>query len=170
MPWAWLELSEGHLADDWDNITPIKSNSADVEDTRDSGVRSETDQVDGNAEENTNPNGIKRSSGLRIDLDPDVGEWQEAISGESKDSSAQGLHSSEADEFDDDKSADREENTSGFTKTVEVDLSDGLSKHATQDLFWVAHAEAENDIEKETSQVGEKHSERDGPRGFDLWL
>jgi len=141
VPWSRLELSKAHFAENGDDVTPVKSNSADVENTRDGSVRSKTNQVDGDREEHADPNGINWGSSLRVYVRPDVGKWDQAITGKCKDGPTYCLHGGEANKFDDDESADREEDTGAFAETVVVDLSNGLSERACEDLSWIAHTE-----------------------------
>ena len=91
MPWPGDELSEGKLAENGDAIRPIESNGTDIEDTGNSRVGAETDQVDDDAPEDGDPDGVQRSAGQGVDLGPDVGEGQEAVTGEGEDGTAEGL-------------------------------------------------------------------------------
>lgn len=63
MPWSLLELAENHFAEDWNTVTPVQSDGRDVEDTENSGIRAETDEVDGNAPEDGDPDGQDRGAG-----------------------------------------------------------------------------------------------------------
>lgn len=75
MPWSRFEFAKRKLAEDWDDIGPVKGNSTDVEDSSDGDVGSETDEVNGDAEEYRNPDGVDGGSRQAIDLGPNVGKW-----------------------------------------------------------------------------------------------
>jgi len=109
MPRAWFEFVEHDLADNWDAIRPIKTNSTDVEYAKNGCVASQSNQVEGNAPENSDPNGIQWDSGTGLNLDPQFGSWNQSIAAECKKSSSQGLGCREADELQDDKGANCEE-------------------------------------------------------------
>ena len=85
------------------------------------------------------------------------------------------MHGCEADELDDDEAGDGEEDAPCFAETVVEDLGDGLVDWAGENLRRVAlqnllmfrqqnkarvtyHAEAEDDVEEETSEICEEHS------------
>ena len=110
MPWSRGEFSAEHLAQDGDHVTPIQSDGTDVEHTGNSSVRSETDQIDSDAEEDRNPDGVQRCSREGGDDGPDRGEREEAITGEGEYGSGESLHCCEAHELDDDESEDSESN------------------------------------------------------------
>lgn len=79
-------------------------------------------------------------------------------------------HSRKADKLDDDEATNGEEDTARLAQTVVEELSHWLVQRSGQNLGRITHAEAENDIEQETGQVGEDHSQGDSPGSFDLWL
>lgn len=112
---------------DRDDITPIKSNSTDIEDTSDSSVGTESNQVDEDAEEDGDPYGIKRSSGEAVDLSPDMRCWEKTITGEGEDSSSQWLHGCEAHELNYDEATDGEKDAPRLSETIVVDLRNWLS-------------------------------------------
>ena len=57
VPGARLELAEDDLAEDGDTVRPVERDGGDIEYTRDSGVGTEANQVDGDAPEDAEPNG-----------------------------------------------------------------------------------------------------------------
>lgn len=170
MPWSRDELSEDKLAENGYAIRPIESNGADVEDTGNSRVGAETDQVDDDAPEDRNPDSVKRSASLRVNLGPNAGEWQQAITGEGEDGSTKGLHGSEAHELDNEETAHSEEDSTGFAETVVENLGNWLHDWTGEDHGWITHAEAEDDVEEKTSDVGEQHGQGNRPWSLDLWL
>lgn len=170
VPWARLELSKDQTAEDWNTITPVQGDGSDVEDTGDGSVGSETDEVDGNAPEDGDPDSKDWGAGQWEDLNPDVGEWQEVVTAEGEDSASERLHGSEGDELDDDEGADGECDTARLSENVVEDLRDWLSDLRGQDVLWRAHDEAKDDVEEETGNVGEQHGHRNGPWCLDLWL
>lgn len=161
---------EQKLAYDGDTVAPVQGDGADGEHTRDGGVGSKTDQVDGDAEKDRDPDGVERSAGPGGDLDPDVGEGQHTVTGEGEDGTAESLHGCEGDELDDDQGSNGEEHGTTLAETVVEDLRDGLSHGRLEDLLHVAHAEAQDDVEEEADHVGEKHGRRDSPRSLALGL
>lgn len=84
MPWTGLELTENHLTEDRDAVTPVKSDRGNVEDTSNCSIRTKTDQVNGNCPEDRDPDCINWRLSHWVDLDPDVGERNKAISRECK--------------------------------------------------------------------------------------
>lgn len=91
VPWSWGEFSEHELAEDGDAVGPVESDGADVEDAGDGGVGTETNQIDDDAPEDGDPDCVDGSASLGVDLCPDAGEWQQAITGERPDGSAKSL-------------------------------------------------------------------------------
>ena len=91
MPWARFEFAEHDFAEDGNAIAPVKCNGADVEDTSDGCVRSESDQVDGNAPEHRKPHGVNGSSSMPVDDGPDAGAWNESIARKRKDGTCERL-------------------------------------------------------------------------------
>lgn len=51
VPWAWFEFAKYDFAEDWNAVAPVEADGADVEYTKNGNIRSESDQVDGNAPE-----------------------------------------------------------------------------------------------------------------------
>ena len=88
MPWTWLEFAEQEFTGDGYAVRPVKRNGTNVEDACNSCIGTETDQVDGNAEEYGDPDGIKGSSSDVVDLSPDIGGGKETITRECKDGSS----------------------------------------------------------------------------------
>lgn len=72
VPWTRLEAIPEEFAHDGDDVGPVESDGGDVEDTLDSGVATETDQIDSNAPEDREPHGIQGSTGLGIHFAPDT--------------------------------------------------------------------------------------------------
>ena len=79
MPWSRSELSKQKLAQNGDAVAPVQRNGTDVEDTGNSSVRTETNQIDGNAEEHGDPYSVQWRSGHGVDFCPNSGEGQETI-------------------------------------------------------------------------------------------
>lgn len=174
MPGPRLKLPKDKLTKNRNAVAPVERNSTHIKNTRDRRVRPKTNQVNGNAPENTNPDREDRRTREREHFGPDVAEGQQLVAGEGEDGAREGLHSSESDEFDDDEGADGEDYAAGFAEDVVEDLGDGLGDGRGEDgvgvggLVDVAHDEAEDDVEEEAGQVGEEHGHGDGPGGFDL--
>ena len=163
------ELPKHHLAEDGDDVGPIQGDGADVEDTRDGGVRAQPDQIDSDAPERGDPDRVQGRTGDAVDLGPDVAEREETIAGEGEDGSGERLHGGEADEFEDDEAADGVEDPSRLAEGEVEDLSNGLGCREDDGRVG-GHAEAEDDVEEESTEVGEQHGERDGPWCLDFWL
>jgi hypothetical protein len=157
VPWSRLELAEDKLAEDGNAVRPIKGNSANVKNTGDSSIRTETDQVDGNAPEDGDPDCEKRSTSDWVDLLPDAGSWKETVAREGENGSSKRLHGCEAHELEDEESADGVEDSTRLSETVVKDLGNWLDNWAGENLGWVTHAKAQDDVEEETSNVGEEH-------------
>jgi len=138
MPRPRRELSKQKLAQNRDAVAPVQRDSTDIEDSRNSSVRTETNQVNSNAEEHRDPDSVQWRPGHVADSCPDSGEGDETITGESEDCSAKSLHGCEADEFDDNQAGNREEDGASFAEAVVEDLGDGLVNWASEDLRWVA--------------------------------
>lgn len=170
VPRTRLELAKDDLAEDRDTVTPVQRDGTNVKDTGNSGVGSETDQVDSNTAEHGEPNCQDRCTSKRQNFGPEPGPRDEPIAGESKDCSRQGLHGGEADELDDDEGTDGVEDSSTLAKDVVEDLSHWLIDRAGEDRCWVAHAEAQDNVEKEAGNIGKQHCHRDGPWSLDFRL
>ncbi len=87
MPWSWFEFAKCKFAKDRDAVRPVQCDGTDVKNTSNGSVGTGTNQVDSNTEENRDPDCIEWGSCETIDLSPDVGGWNEAVTGESKDGS-----------------------------------------------------------------------------------
>lgn len=140
MPRPGLKPPKNNFTENRDTVTPIQRDCRDVEDAQDSRVGSETDEIDGDAPEDADPDCQDGSAGEGHDGGPEVGEWYQAIPRESKDGAAEGLHGGEGDEFDDHESAEGEDDAAGFAEDVEEDLPDGLFDAGGEDGVDVAHA------------------------------
>lgn len=66
MPGTWLEASGDHLAEDRNDVGPVQGNGASVENTGDSGVGTETNQVDSDTPEDAEPDGVDGSAGAVV--------------------------------------------------------------------------------------------------------
>lgn len=75
---------------------------------------------------------------------------------------------SEADELQDDERTYSESQATAFPKRVVEDLRNGLCNWRVCYSGGISHAEAENNVEKYTEDIGEEHGERDSPRSFDF--
>lgn len=98
----------------------------DIEDTRNSSVRSKTNQVDSNAKDDADPDSVERGSSQRIDFSPDPRCRQHTITRERKYSSTKGLHGSETNKLDDYETENCESDAACRSEAVVVDLSDWL--------------------------------------------
>jgi len=132
------ELSEKKLAQNGDAITPVQCDGTDIEDTGNSSIRTETDQIDDNTEEHGDPDSIQWRSGHGVNFRPESGEGEETVTGEGEHCSAKRLHGCEANELDNDQTRDCEKNTACFSEAVVEDLCNGLVDWAGKDLRWVA--------------------------------
>jgi len=126
VPWAGLEAAKDELAENWDNVAPVKGNGTDVEDTQDRGVATKPDQIDGDAEEDGDPDGVDGSTSAFVNLGPHPAEGNEAVAREGEHGTPECLGSGEANKLKDDKGTERKHNTACLAKGVEVDLSHGL--------------------------------------------
>lgn len=63
-------------------------------------------------------------------MDPDPRSWDEPITGEGEDGSAESLHSREANKLNNNEAANSEKYTTCPSETIVVDLSDWLSERA----------------------------------------
>ena len=151
-------------------VAPVQSDSAHVEDAKDSRIRSKTDEVDRDAEKYGDPGSQNRGASQRQDLRPDVRKWYEPITGKSEGGSTKCLHRSESDKFDDGERAYREDHAASLAQEIEEDLSNRPYDPRSQDRIHVAHAEAENDREQPANNVREQHSQTDRPRRFKFWF
>jgi hypothetical protein len=79
VPRSWLELPKQEFAQNGNTIAPIKSDCANVEDSGNGSVRSQANQVNGDAEKDRDPYSVKRSACLGVDFGPDVVERNETI-------------------------------------------------------------------------------------------
>lgn len=70
---------------------PVKSNGADVEHTGNGNVGSQTDQIDCDTPKYGNPDGQEWNSGETVHLGPDLGKWDEAVTGKGEDCTCQCL-------------------------------------------------------------------------------
>lgn len=170
VPWARLEAVPEKFAHNGDHVGPVKRDGGDVEDTLNSGVATETDQVDGNAPEDGDPHSIQRGTSRCVHFAPNKGEGQEAITGEGEDGTAKSLGGSEADELQQDKGANGVNETSRFAETVVEDLRHGLFHGGCEDGSYIAHAETEDDIEQESENIDGAHGKEDGPGSFDFGI
>ena len=71
MPWTRGELSKQKLAQNGDAVAPVQRNGTHVEDTGNSSIRTKTDQIDGDAEKDRDPDGVQWCSGHWVDFCPD---------------------------------------------------------------------------------------------------
>ena len=168
VPWAWDEFAEEELAHDGDDVAPVQSDGAHVEDAGDSGVGAQADEIDGDAPEDGDPHGEQGGAGALVDAGPQAGCGDQLVPGESEDRSSEGLRGGEADELQDDEGADCVDDAARFAEGVVEDLCDGLVDRGGEDGYWVTHDEAEDDVEEEARDVGEGHGEGDGPGGFEF--
>jgi len=171
VPWAGSEVFGPHkLAANRNNVGPIQSDGADVEDTSNSSVGTKTNQVYSNAPEDGDPDCIDRGASTLVNLSPDLASWDQAITGEGEDGAAEGLGGGEADELEDDECADGVEDATGRAEGVVENLGYGLSDGRGEDVVRVTHGEAKDDVVEPTSYVGEQHGHGDSPRGLNFGL
>ena len=109
-----LEFAKDDLAKYRNAVAPIQCNGAYVEYTKDGGVATKPNEVDGNAPEHRDPNCENRCSGQRKNFSPEIWEWYEAIARESENRASQCLHGGESDELDDEERANSEHYSAGF--------------------------------------------------------
>ena len=79
IPRSGLELPKQKFASDGNAVTPVEGDCTDVEDTGNGSIRSQTNQINDDAEEHRNPDSPQRSSCLRVDLGPDFVARNETI-------------------------------------------------------------------------------------------
>ena len=91
MPRAWREFAEDDFAENGNAIAPVQRNCTDVEDTSDGRVGSKSDQIDDNAPEHGDPDGVDGSPSPSVDDGPDPGAWNEAIARERKNCTSERL-------------------------------------------------------------------------------
>lgn len=152
MPWARFEPSERHLADNRNAIAPVQGNGSGGEHTNDGCVGTETDQIDSDATKHTDPYRVEWRLRPGVDLDPDTGKGDEAISREGEQGAPKGLlgpprqlkfesrikaggthHAGKSHEFDDEKGANCIEDSSGLSEHVVEYLRDWLFHRTIQD-------------------------------------
>ena len=170
MPRTWLETATNELADDGDAVRPVQSNGTDVEDGRNGDVGTESDQVDGGAEDDRQPDGNDRGVGALVNDLPVLGSWEQTIAREGEDGTGQRLNGNHADGVDDEESAHSEDDGTLGTKVVLEDLNDGLFERAGKDFSRVTHGESQDDGKEPADDVSQSHGDEDGPRGLGLWL
>lgn len=91
MPRSWRELAKYDFAEDGNAVAPVECDRTDVKDTGDGCVGSESDQINHDAPEYRDPNGVKGCSGPPVDDGPDPGAWNESIARERKDCTSERL-------------------------------------------------------------------------------
>lgn len=158
MPRSGSELTKQQFAQNGDAIAPVKSDGAKGEDGINCRVGAQCDKIDRNAEEHGDPDRIEGSASHGRYLDPDVGKGKHAVTGKGKDSSAKRLHGCESHKLDNEQSRNGEEDGTTLAKAVIEDLCDWLFHLGVKDSVRVTHAEAQNDVEQEASQISEQHS------------
>jgi hypothetical protein len=134
VPRARFKLAESELAEDRDTVGPVEGDRADVEDTGDSSVGAETNKVDGDTEEDRDPDGVQRCASQGTELGPDRGHWQEAVTREGENGAGGRLHGCETNELDDYEAAYSEEDTARLAETVVEELGNGLGEWGDEDL------------------------------------
>ena len=75
-----------------------------------------------------------------------------------------------ADELENEEGRDGKIDAGSFAERVVEDLSDWLINWRGENVGCVTHAEAKDDVEKPSKDVGAKHSHGDGPWSLDLRL
>ena len=163
-----LELAVQHFADDRDAIGPVQSNSCEVEDGRDCGVRSQTDQIDEHTSGGKKPYCVDWSIGLFVDFIPNSRQGQHFVARIRPDRSGAGLNGCHGGEIENKASSHGEEDASFSSDHVVEDLRDGLVDHVAEGVGWVTATISEHDGEKPASYPGEAEREGNGPRCFDL--
>ncbi len=168
MPRTRLELAPDELAGNGDDIGPVERDGAHVENACDGNVGTEGDQVDGNAPEDADPNGVERGPCESVDLGPDVGKWDQAVAGEGKHRSSQSLGGSKANELEDDEGGYREEDPGTLAQRIVEDLCHRLINGRREDFGGITHTEAQDNVEQPPKDIGKPHGERNGPWCFNL--
>lgn len=118
MPRPGLEFAKSHFTQDGNDVAPIEADGADVENPRNGRIRAETNQVDGNTPKDTDPHSIERGPSPSVHYGPNIGEGEQAVTGEGEDGPTESLRGSEADELQDDKCADGVEDTTRLSQRV----------------------------------------------------
>ena len=163
-----FEFPVFHFADDGDTVRPIQSNSRQVEDGRNGGVRAQTDQIDEHARDGEEPDRVNRGVGTLVDLVPDSRQGQHFVAGVRPDGAGAGLNGRHGREIEDEASGHGEEDASVPANDVVEDLSDGLSDGIIERVGGVAAAVSQHDGKKPSPYPGEAEREGNRPRCFNL--
>ena len=126
MPRAGNELTKDDLAENRDAERRIQSHRADVEDTRNSDIRAEADEIDPDTPEYRDPDGKDGYTSLGHDLGPDSTKWHEPVPRKGKYGACKRLHRRKIPKLEDDKRTDGVKRASGFAQHVVEDLCDRL--------------------------------------------
>ena len=140
MKWPTLELAIKHLADDRDAVGPIQSDGGQIEDGRDGGVGSQTDQVDKDTGGNEEPDCVNWGIGLLVDLVPDSRQGKHFVAGVGPYCSSPGLDGCHGGEIENEAGGHGEEDASVPPNDVVEDLRYGLVDHVGEGVRWSATA------------------------------
>ena len=165
-----LELAVEHFANDWDTIRPIQRNGREVENGGDGGVRAQRDQIDEDARDGEEPDGVDRSIGPLVNFVPDSRKGQHFVAGVGPDGSGTGLNGRHGGEVEDETGGHSEENASVPPNNVVEDLSDGLINDIFERFAGIATAVRQDNGIEPASYPGEAEGEGNGPRGFDFGI
>jgi len=84
-PFVGRLARKDHLADDGDNVGPVKGYRRDTEDGLGSVIAGQVQQTQQSAEETDQPDSVDWSSTPGVDSTPEFGEGEHAIAGQSED-------------------------------------------------------------------------------------
>lgn len=84
-PWPWLELVEENLAENGNAVAPVQGDGRDIENGANSLVATQSDEVNGDADEGEEPHGRDRSVSPFPDLGPEAGARQHLVTREGPD-------------------------------------------------------------------------------------
>lgn len=149
VPRPTLKLVEEKLAQDGNTVRPVQGDGAQVEDSRDSDIAPQADEVDQDANQRVQPHSQDRGISALPDLVPHLGAGEHLVAGEGPDGAAAGLQGRDADKVHDDEGGHGEEDGRALAHHVVVDLHHGLLDGRGEDVLrWVvgcqiqgAHAE-----------------------------
>lgn len=164
----WLEAAVGEFADDGDAVGPVEGDGREVEDGADGGVRAQSDEVDQDAADHEEPDGVEGGVGRRVDLVPDPAEGEHFVAGVGPDGAGAGLDGGHGGEVEDEEGGDGEEDAAVFADDLVEDLGDRLHDRGVELVEGVAHGVGEDDVVEPAAEVGEAQGEGDRPGGFDL--
>lgn len=154
-----LEFAILHLADNWNAVRPVQSNGSEIENSTDSNVRPETDQIDQDTGDAEQPDSVDGSIGCLVDLVPEAGTWQHLVTRKGPDGPGTGLNCSHSGKIQDEACGDNKEDASIPANHVVEDLSHWLIHNVPECVRWVTTTVGEHDGEEPATNPGEAESE-----------